>query len=346
MMNKKYLFILSLIISLAACSNNGASVEPEPYVPNFGSEREHHKVDEGFKLDGILDEEAYSSVKHFKGIKTSGDEWASVDWSMYFGNEGVYIGVDVNENTEIYVNPFRSTFINSGIEMYLFPTTATSYGTPYTLEIDMVADGTLFIKRNIGGSSYGACEIENANTPYLATFRKEKKDGINGYTHELFMPYEFFQRLEFVGENEKINALNGDIVHIASKNYEGNNSNIDRNYYSFANKQLDSGVAWTKPQFTYRFAKDVGFICYDINVTIEGKGEVSEVRGYDFAVPNNSCTLIVKPSSGRIASIVSATVNGENVISSIGKTSETGVYQLIVPKTLVVDNLDIYFKFN
>ena len=342
MKNKVVLFAVPFLLLVSSCNTNG---KKEKYEPKLGYERECHKVDDGFKLDGVLDEQEYSSVKHFKGRKTSGEEWANVDWSVYFGNEGLYIGVDVIENTKIYVNPFRSTFINSGIEMYISPTTSTTYSTPNTLEIDMVADGTLQIKRNIGGSSYGRCEIENANNPYLATKQKEEKDGEYGYTHEFFMPYEFFQRLGMVAENEKIAEIEADIVHIASQNYEGNNSSVDRNYYSFATKQLDSGVAWTKPQFTYHFKKDVGFVCHNINISIQGNGEAYEQHGYDFAVPNNSVTLIVKPGSGRIASILEASVNGVDCISSIGKTSESATYQLIINKSLVTSELNIVFRF-
>lgn len=347
MINKKILLI-PLLMTLAACNQGQAN---DKYEPNLTYQRERHKVDEGFVIDGILNEAEYASKKHFHGKKVSGNEWAIVDWSMYFGNEGIYMGFDVSENTSIYVNPYRSTFINSGLELYLFPTTATTYATPNTLEIDLVADGTLLIKRNIGSASYGACEIEDANNPYLVTARKEttqNADGetINGYVHEFFMPYTFFQRLGIVEEGEKINALNADVVHITSKNYEGNNSSIDRNYYSFAAKQLDSGVAWTKPQRTYSFNKDVGFVCYDINLDVQGPGEAYEVHGYNFAVPQNSAVFVVKPQGKRVANIKTATVNGNDVISSIGKTHEEGVYELRINYTLITSNLDIKIVFN
>ena len=344
MFNKKLLLVLPFLLLVSACNKNNSP--KDEYKPNLGYETECHKLDEGFNLDGVLDEKEYASVKHFKGRKISGDEWANVDWMMYFGNEGIYIGIDVVENTKIYVNPFRSTYINSGIEMYLSPAGATAYNTPNTLEIDLVADGTLLVKRNIGGSSYGKCEIEDINNPHLATAPKEHLEGEFGYTHELFMPYSFFQRLGFCGENDKVNEVEADLVHIASKNYEGNNSSVDRNYYSFAQKQLDSGVAWTKPQYTYHFKKDVGFVCYDINISIEGNGEAQEVHGYDFAVPNNSATIRVKPSSGRIASILEASVNNVDCVSSLKKTSEESVYELVIPKDLVVTNLNIKFRFN
>lgn len=344
MFNKRLALLLPVLFALSACS--GEVTPRDEYNPKLGYESGCHQLDQGFKLDGVLDEKEYSEIKHFKGKKTSGDEWADVDWVIHFGVEGIYIGIDVTENTKLYVNPFRATYVNSGIEMYLSPATATSYSTPNTLEIDMVADGTLLVKRNIGGSAYGKCEIEDANNPHLATVMKAEKEDEYGYTHELFMPYTFFQRIGFVEENETVKEVEADIVHIASKNYEGNNSSIDRNYYSFATKQLDSGVAWTKPQYTYHFKKDVGFVCYNINIVTEGNGEAYELRGYDFAVPNNTVTITIKPGNGRIASILEATVNGVDCTSSIQKTTEESVYELIVNKDLVINDLNIKFRFN
>ena len=344
MFNKRLALLLPVLFVLSACS--GEVVPKDEYNPKLGYETECHQLDQGFKLDGVLDEKEYSLTKHFKGRKTSGDEWADVDWMIHFGTEGIYIGIDVTENTKLYVNPFRSTYINSGIEMYLSPSTATSYSTPNTLEIDMVADGTLLVKRNIGGSSYGKCEIEDVNNPHLVTVMKAEKESEYGYTHELFMPYAFLQKIGFVEENETVKEVEADIVHIASKNYEGNNSSVDRNYYSFANKQLDSGVAWTKPQYTYHFKKDVGFVCHNIAINIEGSGEAYETHGYDFAVPNNAVTITVKPGNGRIASILEASVNGVDCASSIQKTTEEGVYQLVINKDLVTSDLNIKFRFN
>ena len=347
-MISKKLLLIPLLMTLVACGNGKVK---DKYEPNLTYEKEHHKVDDGFVMDGVLNEPEYASKKHFQGKKVSGEEWATIDWSMYFGNEGVYMGFDVTENTAIYVNPFRATFINSGLELYLFPTTATTYATPYTLEIDLVADGTLLVKRNIGSSTYGTCEIEDANNPYLVTTRKESVQNeygetINGYIHEFFMPYTFFQRLGFVDKDEKINEFHADIVHIASKNYEGNNSGVDRNYYSFAAKQLDAGVAWTKPQRTYLFNKDVGFVCYDINLDVEGPGEAYEIHGYSFAVPQNSAVFTIKPNGKRVANIKTATVNGVDVVSSIGKTYEEGVYELRINYTLVTGDLNIKIVFN
>ncbi len=339
-MKAKILLPFLFALPLAAC---GLSEYPfdTGYEPTFGYERERHPLDEGFAIDGVLDEEEYFTIRHFDGHKISGEEWAFIDAVMYFGENGVYIGIDVTENTQIYVNPYRATYINSGIEMYLSSPQATAYSTPFTLEVDMVADGTLMVKRNIGGSSYGMCEIEDANNPYLATLQKEEQNGVYGYTHEIFMPYTFFQRLEFVGPNEKIAALNSDFAHISSRNYEGNNSGIDRNYYSFASKQLDSGSAWVNPQKTYNFTKERGFVCYELNIEIAGNGQAYESFDYSRVVPKNSSTLFFRPGHGSLSDFQSLTINGIDHLSSLKKSYENGLYTLIIPASLTSADVNV-----
>ena len=72
MINKKILLI-PLLMTLVACNNGQAN---DKYEPNLTYERECHKVDEGFVLDGVLNEAEYASKKHFHGKKLSGNEWA------------------------------------------------------------------------------------------------------------------------------------------------------------------------------------------------------------------------------------------------------------------------------
>ncbi len=349
MKSKKYMFTatsLALLSLVSSCAVNPKIDYPfgDGYTPNLDSTPDYHAVDDGFKVDGVLNEVEYRSVRHFIGYKRVGEERAVVDVAVYFGYEGIFIGIDVTENTILYTNPNRPTFINSGIEMYFIKSSSSTYQTPYTLEIDMVADGTLSIKRNIGYSSYGDCAAEDNITPYLATQQKQLDENY-GYIHELFISYDYLRKLGFSAAGADVESFYADFVHIAAKNYEGANSAIDRSYYSFAANQLDSGAAWNNPRKTYRFNFGQGLVAYDLMFDIDGPGQIEEEFGYEYAVPKNSCKLIITPDSGDISSLTSLKVNDKDRLSLVKSTNVQGVYSLTITADEITKDLEISASF-
>lgn len=292
---------MGAVATLAACNDKDVGYTPD-YDRSVG---DIHELDPEIKLDGNLDDEIYKDRRWLEVNKEHGGETANMRMTSWFGEQGVYLAFDVTESCNIYVNHKRASYLNSGIEMYLAPEGTTSIETQNSFEVDLEADGTLTFKRRLKGG----WDSFATTSDIMAQLRTQTKGGeVNtaecfGYTHELFIPYDYMRFLGMLGEDEKPNELYVNPVLISSYSYEGTRLNMDRHWFNTAADQLD-GSGWSNPSQNYHFDKN-GLVSHDIIISGNGDGgRISEHRGYNYAVDKNNVTLKAETNDGyRLSSL-------------------------------------------
>ena len=294
--------------ALVACGDSDKG--SEKYLPDYTfPDKAAHAVDKGVVIDGKLDDAIYKNQRWLEINKEHGGETATMRMTSYYGEEGVYLGFDVTESCRIYVNHARASYFNSGVEMYLAMEGTASINADSSFEVDMEADGTLTFKRNIKGG-WGKVHAPSDVMAKLATTTKGgavNEEKCYGYTHELFIPYDYLVYLGVMNEGERPQELYVNPVLISSYSYAGTKLNVDRHWYNTVAEQID-GDGWGTPSTNYHFDKN-GLVSHDINIKSSGAGSVSEIRGYDYAVDKNNLTLKAEAKSGnRIKSFI---INGK-----------------------------------
>lgn len=315
--------------ALSACGS-----EPEKYKYNYDtSVGQIHATDPEITLDGKLNESIYKSRRWLTIEKEHGEETARMRVTTWFGEQGVYMGFDVEESCNIYVNHNRASYMNSGVEMYLATEGTTSIESQTSFEVDLEADGTLTFKRRLKGGWDRFDTTVDIMAQLVTTSKggEVNMPGCYGYTHELFIPYEYMRYLGMLGENEKPKELYVNPVLISSYSYEGTRLNIDRHWFNTAADQLD-GSGWSNPTQNYHFNAN-GLVSHDIIVNGNGKGgTVGEYRGYDYATDRNAVTLKAVTNDGYMLS--SLKINGRE---RRGDLSDGYITLPLVTEDVIVD---------
>ena len=229
--------------------------------------------------------------------------------TSYFGEEGMYFVYDVTESFPIYVNPGRSSTVNSGIEMYLAPAGTVNHKENNFFEIDLQPTGSMFFKMSNG--KWGYLDAKTTNDKMAVLGATTKGGEINttecyGYVLELFIPWDYMEWLGVDVEKMKDHAL-VNIAHITSFNYDGTNTNVDRYWYSFGDQ---IGAAFTD---VYRFYKfDENGAVGTVPVKFES-GEHYSISGMASVMSGKSATITVTPDEGYVVS--SLLVDGKEYIS-------------------------------
>ena len=135
------------ILDAVEKANKVASTEKYNYVNPDESKAD---ADEGFKIDGVFDEEVYQNNKWLYLENTEGGADCNIAMTSYFGEKGMYFAYDVDERTPINVNLERDSFMNSCIEMYLSPGYSNSLYSNGVFEIDLLPTGDINFKRADG----------------------------------------------------------------------------------------------------------------------------------------------------------------------------------------------------
>ncbi len=350
-------------IAAAACSPETEDQDVVDYTfedwsPEVGD------PDEGFTIDGVLDEEVYSQKRWLRAVKmekTDGnldydtamaaiEDAATIGMTTHYGTEGMYVALEYKAavGEQLYVNPDRSSTQNSIAELYLAMPQATDIEDKYVCEVDMQPDGSLVFKKNNWGGNW-----DNFATTYdIMAQLGVQTNGVVGeivgegeqratqYSMELFIPWEYIDKIGGEGTADLIKA--GDVrinlAPITSYNYQGTDGNVDR-WWWMLGSQLDDG-AWGNLNGWYHFDGD-GLISYDIDIQIEGEGgSVMQRFGYDYAVANNSVTFLTKAEDGYALDTI--TVNGVDYSSQI---VSIGSSYFTVPANLVTEDLVVEAKF-
>ena len=311
--SKRVLLILALVAlvtSLAGCAlNSGVKEVPADKEYTFTNpEPELAKTDEGFKIDGIADEEAYKNANWLYLSNNGEGNNVNIAVTSHFGQQGMYFVFDVTESFPIYVNPERSTVLNSGIEMYLAPAGTQNDRENNFFEIDLQPTGKMAFKMTNGRWGYVDAKTTNDKMAILGATTKGGEINTTecyGYVLELFIPWDYMEWLGVDVAKMKDHAL-VNIAHITSFNYAGTNVDIDRYWYQFG---AQIGAEFPNVYRYYKFDKDgaVG----TIPVTFVS-GEHYSISGQASVLSGKSATVTVTPEAGY--SVTSILVDGKERI--------------------------------
>lgn len=353
------------VIAAAACNQTGNEETVRDYTFEDYTPEGLAQPDEGFKIDGVLDESEYANQRWLRAVKVAKDEdnlnydtavaeiadAAQFGMTSYFGTKGVYIAVEykAGKGESLYANPDRSSTQNSITELYLATPQSQDIEDVYVCEIDMAPDGELNFKKNDSHGNWDNFATTNdimaqlgAQTDGVLTeFVGEGEQRATKYTMELFIPWDYLDLIGGDGTADLIKEegeLRLNAAPITSYNYLGTDSNVDR-WWWMIGSQLDDG-AWGNVDGWYHFDEN-GLKSYDIEIDIEGEGGgVMERLGYDFAVANNSVTFLTKADQGY--ALESVKVNG---VDYTAQTTSVGSGYFVVPASAVTEKLVVEAKF-
>lgn len=306
------LTLVMLAVILASCNAIGVKEVPTDKKYTFTNpEPELAQPDAGFQIDGIADEEEYQNANWLYLSNNGEGNNVNIAATSYFGQQGMYFVFDVTESFPIYVNPNRSSVLNSGIELYLAPAGTQNDRENNFFEIDLQPTGNMVFKMTNGKWGYVDAKTTNDKMARLGATTKGGAVNTNdcyGYVLELFIPWDYLEWLGVDVAKMKDHAL-VNIAHITSFNYAGTNTDIDRYWYQFA-EQI--GASFNDVYRLYKFDKDgaVG----TVPVTFIS-GEHYSISGQASVLSGKSATITVTPEAGY--SITSVLVNGEDRISDV-----------------------------
>ena len=267
--------------------------------------------DAGFNIDGIADEEAYKNAKWLYLSNNGEGNNVNIAVTSHFGQQGMYFVFDVTESFPIYVNPNRSSVLNSGIELYLAPSGTQNHKENNFFEIDLQPTGDMVFKMSNGKWGYIDAKTTNDKMARLGATTKGGDVNTNecyGYVLELFIPWNYLEWLDVDVAKMKDHAL-VNIAHITSFNYAGTNNDIDRYWYQFG-EQI--GASFTD---VYRFYKfDENGAVGTVPVSFVG-GQHYSISGQASVLSGKSATVTVTPEAGY--AITSVLVDGKECISDV-----------------------------
>ena len=312
--SKRALLVLAfamLVMSLAGCAANwGIKEVPTDKEYTFTNpEPELAQTDAGFKIDGIADEEAYKNANWLYLSNNGEGNNVNIAATSHFGQQGMYFIFDVTESFPIYVNPGRSSVLNSGVELYLAPAGTQNHKENNFFEIDLQPTGDMFFRMSNGKWGYIDATTTNDKMARLGATTKGGDVNTNdcyGYVLELFIPWDYLEWLGVDVAKMQEHAL-VNIAHITAFNYDGKNNNVDRYWYQFA-EQI--GASFTDVYRFFKFDKDgaVG----TVPVTFVS-GEHYGISGQASVLSGKSATVTVTPEEGY--AITSVLVDGKEHIN-------------------------------
>ena len=307
------LTLAMLVMSLVGCATNwGIKEVPTDKEYTFTNpEPELAQTDAGFKIDGIADEEAYKNAKWLYLSNNGEGNNVNIAATSHFGQQGMYFVFDVTESFPIYVNPNRSSVLNSGIELYLAPAGTQNHKENNFFEIDLQPTGDMFFRMSNGKWGYIDATTTKDKMARLGATAKGGDVNTNecyGYVLELFIPWDYLEWLGVDVAKMQDHAL-VNIAHITAFNYDGKNTNVDRYWYQFA-EQI--GASFNDVYRFFKFDKDgaVG----TVPVTFVS-GEHYSVSGQASVLSGKRATVTVTPEAGY--AITSVLVDGKERISDV-----------------------------
>ncbi len=297
------------ILDAVEKANKVASTEKYNYVNPDESKAD---ADEGFKIDGVFDEEVYQNNKWLYLENTEGGADCNIAMTSYFGEKGMYFAYDVDERTPINVNLERDSFMNSCIEMYLSPGYSNSLYSNGVFEIDLLPTGDINFKRADGKGGWSDVRGSHDVMAYLGTSTKGgpvNSEECNGYTLELFIPWVYLERWGVDVEEVQKTYVNVNPAHITSFNYKGTDANVDRYHYWFAQQV---GGSWGDVATHFRFDKNGAQDTVDNEFV---QGDHYTIEGPKSAIPGMKGTYKVVPDKNY--AITSFVVNGKEYIKDV-----------------------------
>lgn len=291
-----------------------ASTEDYGYVNPDETQAE---TDEGFKIDGVLDEAQYQNNKWLYLHNTEGGADVDIAMTSYYGEKGMYFVYDVTERTPIYVNTDRASYLNSCIEMYLAPSSVTALNGNSVFEIDLLPTGDMTFKKSNGKGGYVNVATTDDKMAVLGATTKGGEvntEECTGYNLELFIPWDYMDKLGMDVDAMKENYTYVNPAHITSFNFAGTDTAVDRYWYFFAQQH---GATFSNVYQYYRFNEDGALGTMPTKKT---EGEHVSITGDAAVIPGMKTTYTITPDKGY--AVNSILVNGEEYISKVSYDKE------------------------
>ena len=324
---KNYLWLLSILLVcvfvFAGCKTIPTTtiVPPEETYAYNNPTKTLAEPDAGFVIDGVLDEPQYQNCNWLKLQNNQGGAGVDIAMTSYYGEKGIYIIYDVAENSMIYVNPDRPTYLNSCIEMYFASSNATSMSSNEVFEIDMLPTGELSVRQRTGKDNWVNVATTDDIMARLGATTKGgpvNTEACKGYNLELFIPWEYLDYVGLSADQMKQSYVYINPTHITSYNYEGTESGTDRYWYSFATQLGSDG--WNDVAQFFRFGKDgaIGTAAVELE-----QGAHYTITGNDSVIPGVLTTVQIIPENGY--ALTSILVNGEEQIQKVAYNQDGSV---------------------
>ena len=338
---KKLILIIVAVFVVCACGlvalllagNKIKEVASEEDYGYVNPDETKAEADAGFAIDGVLDEAQYQNNNWLYLHNAEGGSNVDIAMTSYYGEKGMYFVYDVTEQNPIYVNTSRASYLNSCIEMYLAPSSVTSLTGNSIFEIDLLPTGDMTFKKSNGKGGYvNAATTDDMMAVLGATTKggEVNTEQCYGYVLELFIPWDYMEKLGMEVDDMKNSFVYVDPAHITSFNYAGTDTNVDRYWYYFAQQQ---GAAFSNVYQYFRFNED-GVL--GTTPTTMSAGEHCTIEGDPVVIPGMKTTYTITPEAGY--AINSVLVNGEEYITKVSYTEDGAVLLTIRGK---VEGLEI-----
>ena len=338
-MKKNRLFVwLALLIcgvlamGLIACSKNADTdfVAPtDNYIWKNASSSD--KLDSGVTIDGKYDEAFWKKENGKKWLtlkKNDAGHTATIYVTTHFGDNGLYLAFDVEEDTRVTFNPLRLPAYNSGIEFYFaFGSAQTAADGLWEIDVNVGKQFNIkkYTQNNLGNWTYMNYGFQKDSAPIVgATHEGNIAEGTcNAYSIEAFIPYTMFGKDTVKPDSVYINP-----AHIVQSNPNAKGTaRPDGDPYIFGLHQL-SFAAWGKPQ-AYSFDTNGAVVDNLTLPTNLSGGSITEEHGYDYVVKDAFATLNIVPEKGY--KLASFNMNETGRLGAIVWDEETGAgtYQFV-----------------
>lgn len=303
------LFIISLV-SLASCGDiydntYGKYVDDEQQFEGFvNPEKEKASFDEKFTIDGMFNEEEYQDLIWWEETYESAADEVNVKATSYFGEKGVFMGFDVDDHY-VYVNPLRSSYKNSGLEIYIGKPGATSLAGN-AFEIDLLPNNTIHPRLYFNGT-YSQYLAPYEKAPYIGTTLKGgnvNTSACKGYCMEIYLPYEYL-----FNSTEKPEYINVNIALLRATSADKNN--VDRLWYNFGEVE-NSSYNWSNPETYWKF-DGRGLVANKIKIECNELGNIYTEKSYVTNFSDAYFNIAIKEGNY----LKSLTNNGIDVTSQI-----------------------------
>ena len=311
-----FLVLTMLVSLLGGCGKDETPSESTTPPSTGGYEFENPdqtaaEPDANITLDGRLDEPVYQDSQWLYLHNDNGKSTVDIAMTSWFGEKGMYFVYDVTENTPIYVNPERNSFLNSGIEMYLATGDSENMDSDNVFEIDLQADGNLAVKKRDG---YGFSNVATSSDKMARLSSTTKGGAVNtedcyGYCLEFFIPWDYLEFLGIDAASVKNGFVYVDAAHITAYNYLGTDYNVDRFWYSFAQQR---GAGWGEFAKYFRFGADG--VLDTVPVTLVS-GDHYTISGSRTMLSGMDVMVNIVPEEGYALS--SVLVNGTEYIRNV-----------------------------
>jgi len=321
------LLIAALVLAAAAvttwllASGDTKIIPPKADYTFTNPEKIKAQPDDGFVIDGVLDEEQYQNCQWLKLQNTQGGAGVDLAMTSFYGENGMYIVYDISESATIYVNPTRPTYLNSCVEMYLATSNASSMNSNEIFEIDMLPTGDLSVRQRTGKDNWVNCASTNDIMAHLGATTKGglvNTEECTGYNLELFIPWAFLDKVGINAAAMQNSFFYINPVHITSFSYEGTNASSDRYWYGFATQLGSDG--WNDVSQFFRFGAQgvLGTVSVDLQ-----PGKNCTLSGNDTVIPGMMTNVQITPDAGY--ALDSIMVNGQEYIDRVAYNKDGSV---------------------